>query len=359
MEKTERKTSLAELFGHLKANQKLIIKCFVVIAVLATVIYLGTPTEYKVEVKVLPEMANQDPNNMLRQLSGGAAGGLLAGGLGARQNNDFIDPVLYNEIMTSSPFLFGLIEDSYWHSELGKISLRDYYDDHKRDDIFTNLKKYTIQLHRQFRERPVRIDSSKARGDFDEKGVIQSMDQVIINDIKDKFSVSYKPNLGTVSLSVSFYDPMMAKEMAEKSTEAIIDFLIEYRSQKATQNLNFVQKRFNEAQANFFKTQEALAKFRDSNFNVQSAAVKVREERLQAEFNQASGIFNNLAQQLELAKVKVQEDTPVFNIIEPALLPRSSHKPNLLLFIAGVIFVGIVVSFSAVYFKVVILGIDE
>lgn len=359
MEKVERKTNVTELLNHLKSNRKLIVKCFVITSILALVIYIGTPTEYKVDVKVLPEMANQDPNNMLRQLSGGAAGGLLSGGLGGRQNNDFIDPVLYNEIMTSSPFLFGILEDSYKHSELGKISLRDYYANHKPDDIFTLLKKYTVQLPRQFRSGQQQMDSLQAREVFQKEGIVQGADQSIVNDLKDKFAVSYKPTLGTVNLSVSFYDAIMAKEIAEKGTASIIDFLIEFRSQKANLNLNFVQKRYDEAQANFFKSQEELARFRDSNFNVQSASVKIREERLQAEFNQASGIFNNLAQQLELAKVKVQEETPVFTIIEPALLPRSPYKPNLLLFIAGVIFVGIVISFSAIYFKVVILGVDE
>jgi uncharacterized protein involved in exopolysaccharide biosynthesis len=359
MEKVERKTNATELLNHLKKNRRLVFNTFGIITILALIVYLGTPTEYKVEVKVLPEMANQDANNMLRQLGGGAAGGLLGGGMGARQSNDFIDPVLYNEIMTSSPFLFGLIEDNYRHSELGEISLRDYYAEHKPDDFFTILKKYTIQLPRQFRDAPERMDSLKAREVFERDGIVQGADQTIVNDLKDKFGVSYKPNLGTVSLSVSFYDPVMAKQIAEKGTKSIIDFLIEFRSQKANLNLDFIQKRYDEAQANFYKSQEALAKFRDSNFNVQSAAVKIREERLQAEFNQASGIFNNLAQQLELAKVKVQEETPVFTIIEPALLPRSPYKPNLLLFIAGIVFVGIVISFSAIYFKLVILGIDE
>ncbi|MFC0657691.1 hypothetical protein [Mongoliitalea lutea] len=334
--------------------KKVILYSFVGASVLGLVLYFGTPDEFKVDVKLLPESTNQDSNNMLRQLGGGA-GALMGGGL-ARPQSELIDPILYNEILASTPFLFKLLESSYNHTELGELTLREYYLNHKRDDIFSILKAYTVQLPSLFSKKNHGMTDQQLREIFEEKGILQASDAKALGDLKGKFSISYKPNLGLVSFSVSFYDKQLTKQLAENATQSIITYLIDYKAGKANQNLGFVQKRHDEARANFFKTQEALAMFRDANLNVQSSVYKIREDRLVAEFNQASTLYNTLIQQLELAKVKVQEETPIFSVIEPPIMPRSKYKPNGLLICGAVIFLSIILSFSIIYFKEVVFG---
>ncbi|MCC5937198.1 MAG: hypothetical protein JJU34_07940 [Lunatimonas sp.] len=340
-----------------KSNRKYIFGSFVIAFLFGLILYLGTPTEYKVEVKLLPEAANRDSNDLLRQLGGGA-GALMGGGL-ARSQNELIDPILYNEILASTPFLFNLLEDTYKHSEFGEMTLREFYDNHKKDDIFTLIKRYTIQLPSQFNRKPHGLSDEELRRVFEDEGILQSSDARAVGDLKDKFAISYKPNLGLVSFSVTFYDRSMAKQLAEKATQSIIEYLVEYKAGKAGQNLNFVQKRHDEAKALFFKSQEALATFRDANFNIQSSSYKIREERLVAEFNQATSLYNTLIQQLEMAKVKLQEETPVFSVIEPAIMPRAKFKPNGLLISAAAIFLAVILSFSIVYLREVVFGYQE
>ena len=73
-----------------------------------------------------------------------------------------------------------------------------------------------------------------------------------------------------------------------------------------------------EAKENYYKSQRNLAAFIDANMNVVSAEFKTTQEKLQNEANLAYAIYNQMAQQLQMAKVKVQDTTPVFTIIEPA-----------------------------------------
>lgn len=350
--KNKPNTRIEKLGIVIYTNKLYIFYSMILSILLGIVLFFGTPTEYKVDVKLLPESTNQDSNNMLRQLGGG--GGVLMGGNLNRPQIDLIDPILYSEILSSTPFLFNLLEETFNHSELGEMTLREYYKLHKKDDIFTLVKKYTLQLPSQFKRKQDELSDEQLKKAFLEMGILESSDALAINDIKGKFSISYKPNLGFISFSVTFYDRVMTKQLAEKATASIIAYLVEYRSSKAIKNLNFVQKRYDEAKNNFFKSQESLAAFRDSNFNVQSSSFKVREERLLAEFNQASGVYNTIVQQLELAKVKVQEETPIFSVIEPPIMPRSKFKPNGLLISAAVIFLGFILSFSIIYFKEVI-----
>jgi hypothetical protein len=58
------------------------------------------------------------------------------------------------------------------------------------------------------------------------------------------------------------------------------------------------------------------------------AASKREEERLQSEFLMASTLYTNLAQQLERAKIKVQENTPIFEVIELARVAIQKSGPK-------------------------------
>ena len=343
--------SIREIVTYIKSEKKLLLAPFLFAMVFALVLYIMAPKEYEVSVRFLPDVPAGESNSILSQLGGAA---LLGGKTMGNSSGDFIDPSVYAEIVGSTPFLFHFVEGNIRHSEYGDISLREFYRDHKQDDFFTLLKKYTIQLPDRFK-KPSSITPEEARDSFEQKGKLQGKDETIINDLKNKFSISYKPELGIVIFSVNFYDAQAAKGLAEEGTKSIIDFLVEYKSQKAIRNLEFVEERYAEAQTTFYKTQTELAEFKDRNLNIWSASAKVKEERLVMEFNRANSVYDNLTQQLELAKLKVQEDTPVFSTIEPPLVPRKPTSPNPLLYLAGALFLGCIVSFSMVYIKLFIL----
>ena len=46
------------------------------------------------------------------------------------------------------------------------------------------------------------------------------------------------------------------------------------------------------------------------------------KERLRADANLASDIYSQMAQQRELARAKIQEEKPVYAVVQPATLPQ-------------------------------------
>ena len=110
----------------------------------------------------------------------------------------------------------------------------------------------------------------------------------------------------------------------------------------------FIEERYEEKKAEYEKAQERLAAYRDRNKNVSSAVARTGEERLQGEFNIAYNVYNELAKQLEQARIQVKEDTPVLSVIKPVVVPVEKSKPNrpmiliIWIFLGGLIGVGIV-----------------
>ena len=50
---------------------------------------------------------------------------------------------------------------------------------------------------------------------------------------------------------------------------------------------------------------------------------KSETERLQSEASLASQIYSQMAQQRELARAKIQEEKPVYAVVQPATLPQT------------------------------------
>jgi len=68
-----------------------------------------------------------------------------------------------------------------------------------------------------------------------------------------------------------------------------------------------------------------LAEFRDKNKNVTSALARTQEERLQSDYQLAFDVYSGLAQQLEQARIKVKEDTPILSVLKPVTVPLEDN----------------------------------
>ena len=139
--------------------------------------------------------------------------------------------------------------------------------------------------------------------------------------------------------------------------ELLQQYIIEFKIKKTKANLDFIQQRFDEKEKKFQAAQERLAQFRDRNKNVSLAIANTEQERLSSQFSMVSGVYNELAKQLEQARIQVKQDTPVFTIIEPVSVPTERSKPNrpmilfIWIFFGGVVWTGII--FGREYFQTI------
>ena len=82
----------------------------------------------------------------------------------------------------------------------------------------------------------------------------------------------------------------------------------------------------------------------DRNQGIILQRVKTEEERLQNEMNLNYQLYNACAQQLQTAKAKVQQETPVFTIINPPQVPLKRSNTSKLTILVASIFLGAVIA---------------
>ena len=62
----------------------------------------------------------------------------------------------------------------------------------------------------------------------------------------------------------------------------------------------------------------------DTHDNLILQSVRAEQERLQNDMSLAYQVYSQVANQLQVARAKVQEEKPVFAVVEPAVIPQES-----------------------------------
>jgi uncharacterized protein involved in exopolysaccharide biosynthesis len=81
------------------------------------------------------------------------------------------------------------------------------------------------------------------------------------------------------------------------------------------------------AKTRYERSQAALAQFDDRNRSLDKATAQIPRDRLQREYEVAFNIFQQLSLEVEQARIKKSQDTPVFSVIQEASVPHRRSSP--------------------------------
>lgn len=354
---------LIELILHLWAGRRLILKITSAFIALGLIIALTSPKQYLVETKLLPESKTSDlggASALLSQFSG-LGGFAMPMGEGA----DAIGPTLYPDVLESTPFFLELLSHKITYRTNDKyleISVFEYLNSYFKGSLLGEVKKYTIGLPWTI------MNWIRGKKEVNEEVYDLGHTQLtrmtkeqfeIIEDLKNNISASIDQRSGVINISAEFGDPFVTAQIANFAVNYISNYITEYRIEKTKEDLSFIRELHKLKKKEYIQAQKELAIFRDANRNVQTAEGKIKEEQLKNKYTIAFNVYNGLAQQLEQARIKVQEETPVIKVLEPVSVPVKRNRPRraLILFIAT--FLGGLTGIGTLIVKHLVVSIKE
>ncbi len=294
--------------------------------------------EYSSQVTVMPEVQGKGGSSLGNL-------GSLAGLAGINLDNisgagDAIRPDLYPNVIQSVPFALDLLQRSVYSKEFKQTqSLDAYLTQHSKGTYISSL-----------------LDLMSSGGDKKEEiadpentsGALQVTKEqdVRIREIQGRVTALYDKKTGIVTLSATMPDPVVAASAAKRTLDYLTNYAITYRTEKARQQVDFLNRQVATSKRRYQDAEVALSSYRDRNRSLFLNTAKIEEQRIQAEFLLAQDLYNNLSKQLEMAKIKVQEETPVFKTLEPAQVPLKKSGPKRTMIMAGFLVVGIILAIA-------------
>jgi len=332
-EKRGTEISLFDILITIRKYKKLLLINSIIFLIIGLIIALTSTKEYKASATILPLIPNNvNPTESLIKNFSGLSGINLSG-----SNSEALLPELYPMICESTPFLMKISEEKvFFSSEDSSMEVGDYFVKHKKG-IWSLLNfSGDEELEEVKGAEPLKLSPAK-------------MDEILL--LKDRIDANTDIESGTLTISATMPDPVVAAVVTERSLHYLKDYIINYRTEKAKQDLEFIKKRYAEAKSKYEEAQMQLAKFRDQHANIYTNILRTREERLIAENDLAFDLYNSLAKELEQAKIQIQKETPVFKVLHPVVVPTEKSAPNRKLIIAVSLLLGLILSGAYIFIK--------
>ncbi|ATA90176.1 Wzz/FepE/Etk N-terminal domain-containing protein [Capnocytophaga stomatis] len=344
--KNEDEIDLLELFHKLWIKRKSILKFTLFFFILGIIIALISPKQYTAVTVMIPQTSGD-------KMSVGGLGGLaaMAGINLGGSSTESIPLNTYPKIVESIPFRKKLIQTPLKFNDLNEvISYEKYCKEYAKPGILGNIKKYTIGL-------PSLLFGKKN----DEKSVTSEKtdsiwslsleDRNILDGISGQLAIDIDEKEGIISLSYSMPEALAAAQMLQSTQTLLQETVTEFKTQKANEELKFIEQRYEEAKSDFKAKQFALAQFQDRNRDLFGSLPQTRLEQLQSDYNLSFNVYSELAKQVEAKRIKVKEEHPIFTIVEPVSVPNERSKPKRGMIVAIWTFFGFIIGVSLVFIK--------
>ena len=310
-------------------------------AVVGVVFALMQKRQYDVDVVLTPEIEGKSGSSSLKSLASmvGLSSSSLSGGA------DAITFMVFPEVCSSTPFLTGLFSvpvTTY-------VSDKDY-ERGKRPKT-TTLFKYISKEDEPKKGLAAWMEDIFGKDDKEKKednsvvnpSHLTRMQDRVLRYLSKHISANVDNKTGLTTIHVSIDDPLIVTTLADTVCQRLQDYVTEYKTKKAKQDLDYFTKLSDEAHEALIDAQQAYARSVDFDRSVILQSVSSEKERLRVESQLAQQVFEQMEQQKAAAKAKYQELKPAFAVIQPATMPLkpSNSRKNVVL---GFMFFGFVLS---------------
>lgn len=322
-----------EILRKIIAIRKTLYKAAGVGLVLGIIIALSIPKQYTVTVTLSPEMGGDKAGGGLASLASSFLGG------GASSNSpDALNATLAPDIVASTPFILELFNTKVQTLD-GKLdtTLVAYLDEQKSSWFSYIIKAPGMAIGAIKSLFSEKADTVSVLNPFQltqkEAGKVANIKQAITAEVDKKTAKT--------TISVTLQDPKVTAIVADSVVAKLQQYIIDYRIKKAKEDCAYLEQLYKERQQEYYDAQSKYAHYFDSNRNIALQSVRAEQERLQNDMNLAYQVYSQVAQQLQVARAKIQEEKPVFAVVEPATVPLQPSGTSRKMILVGIVFLAV------------------
>ena len=317
----EQSVDIMGIVRKLWDSRKMIIRWCVVGAVAGLVVGFSIPKTYRTKAILAPETQ--------QRIGSGVSSIASMMGVSLDNSMDAIDVDMYPDVVTSTPFLFNLVDlEVKTRGAEVQTTLQDYLLNYQKQPWWSHIMSapgkavgWALGLVKPEREESV-ADTvlNICNLPRDTRKAMKSLGSIINVDVDKK--------TGKTILSLEMQDPYVAATVLEAVLENLKTYMSDYRTSKARQDMENLEKICLDRKQEYYDAQKAYAMMTDANKNVVKNTTKAELQRVQQDVTLAYEVYSQVATQLEAARIKVQQSKPVFVVLEPVTVPLKKAGPS-------------------------------
>ena len=322
-----------DLLSKAWRGKKFIITVTVVFMFLGLISALTMTRIYTSKVTLVPELGKSTSSSLSSLSNMLGLGGMTMG-----SSADAYHVTVYPEVVASTPFVAKMFDMRVTDPKKGIDTTLIGYLTRERFSIGNVIGYVTKPIFSLFSNKEEETKGNELNLFHltkEQDRIVKTMNKAIQVDVDKK--------TGETTIQVTMDNPAIAPTVADTVCKHLREYIVEYRTRKAREDLENYKKIADESYQRYLKASKAYAYYQDHNRGLILNAVISEGSRLSNELQIASQLYQQMKLQAEMARGKVIDEKPVFAIIQPAtvpLLPQNSRAKVLLIWT----FVGFVLS---------------
>ena len=324
---------LMDLLRKVIGIRKKVYKAAGIGLVIGVIVAISIPKQYTVEVTLSPEMGNNKEGGL-----SGLAASFLGSGVTMGDGTDALNASLSADIVSSTPFLLELSAMDIPVTKNEVMTLNTYLDE-ETSPWWSYVIGFPGMVIGGVKSLFIEDEDESIFLDKASQGTIElsKKESQKIESLKKKIVASVDKKTSMTSVTATFQDSKVAAVVADSVVKKLQEYIIDYRTSKSKEDCLYLEKLFKERQQEYYVAQKKYADYMDSHDNIILQSVRTEQERLQNDMSLAYQVYSQVASQLQVARAKVQEEKPVFAVVEPAVVPLypsgTSRKVYVLVFV--------------------------
>ena len=320
----EPEIDIMELISKLWKRRSFIIKWCIAGAIIGLVAGFSIPKTYKAGVTLAPELQ--------QKTSSGVSS--IASMMGVNLNNsvDAINAEMFPDVVHSTPFIYELFDLPVTFERKDSVitvPLLEYMKEYQKSPWWAPIMNFPFKVLGWC------IDLFRPDEEEEESGEVvlnptnlPKKERKVVKYFAENIMVNVDKKSLKTQMSLTMQDPLVVATVMNAVTDNLKEYMSDYRSSKARQDVENLEVICAERKADYYKAQQTYAKYIDANKNVILQSANAERERLQQEMNLAYQVYSQVATQLEGARIQAEQAKPVFVIIDPVTVPIKKAAPS-------------------------------
>ena len=335
MENNRQTIDFGKIFKDLWSRKMLLLKVWVVTFILACIYIFPQPRYYDASEVLAPEIVDLSSSGGL-----GALASNFGVNLGIGMSKDAIYPELYPDLIGSKQFLVSLFDVKVKTLD-GKVEcdLHTYLLEHQKDAFYNYPKTWLIEKISEWKnsDKPV----GKADGKID-PFILSEQDMLLTKTLEGMIRCSVNKKTDVVTISIRSQDPLVSATLADSVCQRLQTVITDYRTSKARMDVEYYTKLTEKAKADYDRSVVKYSHFCDTHESTVLQVYASERDKLENEMSMCFSTYQTMQTQLQAAKAKLQERTPVFTILQCSTVPIRPAGPRRMIFVIAMLFLATV-----------------
>lgn len=311
--------------------------------IVGLVVSFSIPSTYKTSVILAPEVNSKGLSGNITSLAA-----MVGMNLNMNTSGDAIYPAIYPSVISSTDFIVSLFtvpvttKDGSYQADYAT-----YLKSHTRTAWWNYPMKWLSKGIGALSGKSAASDGKKELDPFrltrSQWATAKAISRAITCQVDKKTNV--------ITLTFKDQDPLISACMADTVQQRLQTLVINYRTHKARMDAQYLEQILAEALSNYEQAQNIYASYVSAHKNTNTEFVIQEAKRLKSNMDLQSQIYTNVAQQLQLAKAKVQECTPAFTTLQRASVPVRRSNMSRFMVIVIWMFLGFFVRCGVLVWK--------